>query len=401
MLRMSLLHVITILKRDLMKKLDTICTHPLADYAISESGVTSAVYPSTAYNYLDSEELLYPGFFSTYNQKRLGEIVARLEDGVWGLAFNSGMAAITTTILSLTKEGDHIIFFNELYGGTWKFATEELIQRGISYTFSDNNLDSLEACLQQNTRIVYLETPSNPLLSIIDLKEVSMWAKKNGIIAIIDNTFATPINQKPISLGIDIVIHSGTKYLGGHNDLPFGAVVIGNLEHKEFILSTAKLYGGSLAPFSCYQAERSIKTLALRVQRQNESAYKIAHYLEEHPCVKKVYYPGLESHTNHLIAKKQMSGYGGMVSFELDCNEEELKNFLGSLSIIQIALSLGGVESLVCIPAATSHSGLTIDQRKAMGISETLIRFSVGIENVEDLVADLKFALNTISKQKV
>lgn len=384
-----------------MKQMDTICTHPFSGNSTSEYGVTSAVFTSTAYNYLDSEELLYPGFFSTYNQKRLGEIIANLEGGIWGLAFNSGMAAITTTVLSLTKEGDHIIFFNELYGGTWKFATEELIQRGISYSFSDNSINGLEACLQHNTRIVYLETPSNPLLSIIDVEEVAIWAKKNGLITIIDNTFATPINQKPMSLGIDIVIHSGTKYLGGHNDLPFGAVVIGNLEHKEFILSTAKLYGGSLAPFSCYQAERSIKTLALRVQRQNENANKIAHYLEEHPCVSKVYYPGLPSHTNHIIAKKQMSGYGGMVSFELDCNEEELKNFLGSLSIIQIALSLGGVESLVCIPAATSHSGLSKSQRKAMGINETLIRLSVGIENADDLINDLQLALNTISKQRV
>ena len=383
-----------------MRNQETDCIHPIVDPKNSESGVTSAIYTSTAYNYQNSEGLLYPGFFSTYNQKRLGEIVAKLEGGKWGLAFNSGMAAISTTILSLTKEGDHIIFFNELYGGTWRFATEELIQRGISYSFADNDISSFDECLQKNTRIVYLETPSNPLLSILDLKEIANWARKNQLITIIDNTFATPINLKPISLGIDIVIHSGTKYLSGHNDLPFGVVVCGNLEHKEFILPTAKLYGGSLSPFSCYQAERSIKTLALRVQRQNENAMKIALYLEKHSCVKKVYYPGLPSHKNHEIAKKQMTGYGGMLSFELNCNEEELNNFLQCLSVIQVALSLGGVESLICSPAATSHSGLTASQRKEMGISESLLRLSVGIENAEDLLADLKSALHSINKQE-
>lgn len=382
-----------------MKKLETLCIHPINHG--SDNSVTASIHPSTAYNYMASEELMYPGFYSTYNQKRLAEIVTRLEGGVWGLAFNSGMAAIATTILSLTKAGDHIIFFSELYGGTWKLAKEELIQRGINYSFAQSNLGSFKECLQSNTRLVYLETPSNPLLSIIDLEEISAWAKANGLVTIIDSTFATPINQKPISLGIDIVIHSGTKYLSGHNDLPYGVVVTGNPEHKDFILATARLYGGSLSPFSCYQAERSIKTLALRVQRQNENAMRIAQYLETHPCVKKVFYPGLPSHRNHHIAVKQMSGFGGMLSFELNCDEEELLNFLGRLSIIQIALSLGGVESLVCIPAATSHSGLTKAQREEMGISDSLIRLSVGIENCDDLLEDLKLALNSITRQMV
>lgn len=384
-----------------MSKLETICIHPITKVEYPEGSVTPGVFPSTAYNYMSSDELMYPGFFSTFNQKRLGDIVAKLEGGCWGLAFNSGMAAISTSILSLTKAGDHIIFCSELYGGTWKFAKDELIQRGLSYSFAGSDLESFKKCLQKNTRLIYLESPSNPLLTIIDLEEISLWAKENGLITIIDNTFATPVNQKPISLGIDIVIHSGTKYLGGHSDLPFGIVVTGTMEHKEFILSTAKLYGGFLSPHSCYLAERSIKTLALRVQRQNENALKIAQYLEGHSSVKRVFYPGISSHKNHRIAARQMSGFGGMLSFELKCDHEGLMCFLGNLSLIQIALSLGGVESLVCIPAATSHSGLTKAQREEMGISESLIRLSVGIENSDDLIEDLDSALASIGKQNV
>jgi cystathionine beta-lyase len=227
----------------------------------------------------------------------------------------------------------------------------------------------------------------------LDLEEISSWARKNGVVTVIDNTFASPINQNPITLGIDIVIHSGTKYLGGHNDLPFGVVVIGNMDYKELILSTAKLYGGSLTPSSCYQAERSIKTLALRMERQNENASRVATYLQSHFKIKKVFYPGLSNHPNHYIAQKQMRGFGGMLSFELDTSEISLTDFLSRLTIIQPALSLGGVESLVSVPAATSHSGLTIQQREKMGISNNLIRFSAGIENADDLIHDLKSAL--------
>jgi cystathionine beta-lyase len=376
-----------------MKKQDTLCIHPVDNNGNDSKSVTSAIYPSTAYYYMEEDELTYPGFFSTYNQKRLGEIVAKLERGVWGLAFSSGMAAITTTILSLIKEGDHVIFFNELYGGTWKFANAELKQRGVSFSFSSGTIGSIKSCCKYNTRLIYLESPSNPLLSILDLEEISSWARKNGVVTVIDNTFASPINQNPITLGIDIVIHSGTKYLGGHNDLPFGVVVIGNMDYKELILSTAKLYGGSLTPSSCYQAERSIKTLALRMERQNENASRVATYLQSHFKIKKVFYPGLSNHPNHYIAQKQMRGFGGMLSFELDTSEISLTDFLSRLTIIQPALSLGGVESLVSVPAATSHSGLTIQQREKMGISNNLIRFSAGIENADDLIHDLKSAL--------
>jgi len=381
-----------------MRKQETICTHPSPGTQNHESAATSAIFPAVAYNYLNAEQLLYPGFFTTYNQKRLGEIVAELEGGELGLVFNSGMAAISTTILSLVKAGDHILFFNELYGGTWRFATEELPQRGIQCSFAENSLESFEAALQSNTRLVYLETPSNPLMSIIDLEEIAYWAKKHNLITLVDNTFATPINQRPIALGIDIVLHSGTKYLGGHNDLPFGVMVANTTEYKSTILSTAKLYGGFLSALSCYEAERSIKTLVLRVERQNENALKIAQYLESLASVKKVFYPGLPAHKDYLIAKKQMSGFGGMMSFELDCTPDELPVFLSELSIIKPALSLGGVESLICVPAATSHSGMTKAERNTMGISDSLIRLSVGIENCQDLIEDIAIALNSIGK---
>lgn len=376
-----------------MKKKETICVHPPQLNPEPSHGVTSAIFPSTAYDY--SQELIYPGFSSTYNQKRLGEIIAVLESAAWGIAFNSGMSAITTAILSLIKAGDHVIFFNELYGGAWKFANEELPQRGVSCSFANKSLSSFESCLQKNTRLVYLESPSNPLLSILDLEAIALWAKKNRIITIIDNTFATPINQLPVNLGIDISIHSGTKYLGGHNDLPFGAVVGTDSELEKKILRTSKLYGGSLTPYSCYLAERSIKTLSLRVERQNENAMKVGQFLESHSKVRKVYYPGLVSHEDHEVARRQMSGYGGMLSFEL-VSGSDVAGFLSRLSVIKPALSLGGVESLICAPSVTSHVTLSNKERELMGISDSLLRLSVGIENSGDLIQDLELALSRL-----
>ncbi|MFD2162732.1 trans-sulfuration enzyme family protein [Paradesertivirga mongoliensis] len=376
-----------------MEKLETLCVHPLADEDKLRGSVTSVIFPSAAYNYLDNEELQYPGFYSTYNQQRLGKILARLERGKWGLMFSSGMAAITTAILSFVQNDDHIIFSRDLYGGTLTFAQNELPKRSISYSYADNSVESFKSLLRENTRLIYIETPANPLLNIVPLKEVADFAKKHGIVTIVDNTFASPINQQPINQGIDITVHSGTKYLGGHNDLPFGALVSRTTSHKDLIYQTAKIYGGSLSPYQCYLVERSLKTLALRVQRQNENALKIAHYLKSHPAVSNVYYPGLPDHPNHHIAAEQMSGFGGILSFELDVNNESLFIFLKTLSVIQPALSLGGVESLICAPAATSHKGLTASQRLSLGIKDNLLRLSVGIEDADDLITDLKLAI--------
>ncbi|MEP7233443.1 MAG: PLP-dependent aspartate aminotransferase family protein [Ginsengibacter sp.] len=375
-----------------MKNPDTLCVHPISDDDKLKGSVAAAVFPSAAYNYLDGD-LQYPGFYSTYNQKRLGQVMASLEHGVWGMAFSSGMAAITTSILSFVQHNDHIIFSRDLYGGTWKFAEDELPKRGISFSYADNTLESFQSVLRDNTKVVYIETPSNPLLNIFPLREIASFAKEHGLITIVDNTFASPVNQLPLVHGIDISVHSGTKYLGGHNDLPFGALISNNLNHKEIIFSTAKIYGGSLSPYQCYLAERSLKTLSLRVSKQNENALKLAKYLEGNSLVKKVYYPGLLSHRDHQMATQQMLGFGGMLSFELDVSPEQLILFLKSLSIIQPALSLGGVESLICSPVTTSHRNLSSEQRHSLGIQDNLLRLSVGIEDAEDLITDLKSAM--------
>jgi len=380
-----------------MKNFETLCVHPLLDEKNPDGSVTSVIFPSAAYNYLDSDELRYPGFYSTYNQKRLGQIIANLERGDWGMVFSSGMAAISTAILSFLAHGDHIILSRDLYGGTWKFAEDELPKRNIQYSYAENTVESFEANLKENTKVIYIETPANPLLNIVPLKGVADFAKKHGIITIVDNTFASPINQQPLLHGIDIVVHSGTKYLGGHNDLPFGALASNNPAHKSLIYTTAKMYGGSLSADQCYMVERSLKTLSIRIDKQNKNALSIAEYLEKHPAVNKVYYPGLPAHPGHQIALQQMTGFGGILSFELDVSMENINVFLKTLSLIQPALSLGGVESLICAPATTSHKNLSRDERLNLGINDNLLRLSVGIEDVNDLIADIRLAvLNVI-----
>lgn len=373
-----------------MGKFETLCVHPLKEEEKLRGEVASAIFPSVAYNYLEKGELQYPGFYSTYNQERLGQIMAKLERGQWGMVFSSGMAAISTAIFSFAQQHDHVIFSKDLYGGTWKLAEYELPKRGISFSYAGNTIESFRSLLQENTKVIYIETPANPLLNIVPLKEVASFAKEHDIITIVDNTFASPINQQPLIHGIDIAVHSGTKYLGGHNDLPFGALISNYSDQKDPIFNTAKLYGGSLSAEQCYRVERSIKTLAIRVQRQNENASALAHYLSQHPAIQQVYYPGLSTHKDYQIASKQMNGFGGMLSFELTYNPEEIQTFLKGLTIIQPALSLGGVESLICAPALTSHKSLTRAQREKLGIKDTLLRMSAGIEKVGDLISDLE-----------
>lgn len=372
---------------------ETLCVHPLEDNNNNNRGVTAAIYPAVAYEYLDRESLQYPGFYSTYNQERLAKIICNLEHGKWGMVFSSGMAAITTAILSFVKQGDHIIFSEDLYGGTLKFAIEELPKRGVDRSFCEGTYQSFAKAIQDNTRLLYIETPSNPLLNIISIKEISALAKARGIITIIDNTFATPINQLPLEEDIDISVHSGTKYLGGHNDLPYGALVCNDTSYQDIIFDTAKMYGGSLTPYECYLAERSLKTLALRIQKQNENALEIARFLDQHPAVNKVYYPGLPTHAQHTVASQQMKGFGGMVSFELNTDLNGVKNFQNYLRLITPALSLGGVESLICSPVFTSHRYLTREERIAIGIEDNLLRLSAGIENARDLIADIEQAI--------
>ena len=308
------------------------------------------------------------------------------------MPFASGMAAISTTLLTFLKPGDHVIFQNEIYGGTFRFANEELKNIGVNFSFTTGvDISDFEKEIIDSTKVIFIETPSNPLLTIVDIEATSNLAKKNGIITMIDNTFASPINQTPLDFGIDISIHSATKYLGGHSDMLAG-VVVGSQEHIDHIFKKGMNLGGNISDFMCYLLERSIKTLGIRVEKHNQNAQAVAEFLANHPEVKKVYYPGLLSHPNHKIAKKQMNGYGGMLSFELK-EEYDVVEFQKDLELIKPSMSLAGVESTILMPVLSSHASLSEEEKEKVGISNTLLRLSVGIENVEDIINDLAQAL--------
>lgn len=308
------------------------------------------------------------------------------------MIFGSGMAAVSTTLLAFLQQGDHVVLQQTLYGGTYNFVVEEFEKFGIDYSFTESlAIADFEKVLQSNTKVLFIETPSNPLLTITDMQAVGDLAKKHGIVTMIDNTFASPINQTPIDFGIDVMIHSATKYMGGHSDILAGAVAASK-EHIHQIWNTAKNLGGSLSDFTVWMLERSMKTMSLRVTRQSENALKMAMYLESNPLIDTVYYPGLKSHSNHELAKKQMKLFGGMLSFELKEGMDAMK-FQNSLQLIKPSMSLAGVESTTLSPALTSHALIPADQRAAQGIKDGLIRFSVGIEETEDLIADIEQAL--------
>ena len=352
-------------------------------------GLVTPIYSSSAYDY--DSEVLYPRYYNTPNQKAAVEKLAALENGEDGLMFSSGMAAIMTAMFAMLRQGDHILFQNDLYGGTHHAALNELNRYGIEYSMVDvANLTTFEASIRKNTKVIYIETPSNPLLKITDIAGVAKIAKKHKLVTIIDNTFASPVNQNPIDLGIDIVTHSGTKYIGGHSDLACGVVIASKKLTAQIKLS-ALHFGGSLDANTCYMVERSLKTIVLRVKQQNANALAIAKFLEADPRVVKVNYPGLKSHPNYALAKKQMpGGFGGMLSFEVKGDPKKIMN---KLKYIKRAVSLGGVESTINMPVHTSHAKLSVEERKAAGISDKLMRLSVGIEDANDLIIDLSGAL--------
>ena len=372
----------------------TQCVHAGAEANNPAQGVNTPVYTSSAFGYLDTEENVYPRYYNTPNQRTVVEKLCALEQGEAGLLFGSGMAAISTTMLALLQAGDHVVLQRNLYGGTYHFVAAELGRLGITYTLVDTpDAASLEAARQPNTRVIYVETPSNPLLEITDLSVVAKVAQTHGLVSIIDNTFASPINQNPILMGIDVVIHSGTKYLGGHSDLCFGAVIT-SAALRQQIYERAINLGGSLNAATCALIERSLKTLHLRVQQQNQNAQVLAEFLQQHPAVRRVNYPGLPTHAGHDIAQQQMRGFGGMLSFEPRVADlSEAVALMRHLRMITPALSLGGVETLICSPAQTSHSKLSAEERQAAGVSDALLRVSVGIEHADDLINDLEQAL--------
>jgi cystathionine beta-lyase len=356
-------------------------------------GLNTPVFTSSSFEYLDANENLYPRYFNTPNQQAVIDKLCAIEQAEAGILFSSGMAAISTTMFALLGSGDHVLLQNDIYGGTHHFVTADFDRFGIDYAFIPNNCEGMEKALQDNTKLIYIETPSNPLLSITDIEAVVSLARKRQIISIIDNTFASPVNQNPIPMGVDIVVHSGTKYLGGHSDICCGAILTRQALAQK-IRSTATNFGGSLNAETCYLLERSIKTLGLRVERQTSNAAIIARHLNDHPLVLKVHYPGLGDHPGHDIAKRQMSGYGAMLSFEL-AQEIDPQRFLKKLLIIAPAVSLGGVETIICSPAQTSHAKLSREARAQMGIGDNLLRLSVGIEDIDDLLNDLRSALSS------
>ena len=358
-------------------------------------GAVSPIYMATSYPFLGDGVKRYPRYFNTPNQEAIAKKIASLENAEAALPFASGIAAISTALLAFLKKGDHVIFQNEIYGGAHNFVVKEFKDYGIAYDFTDGvEVDDFEAKIKENTKVIYIETPSNPLLTITDIKAVAELSKKYGLVSMIDNTFASPVNQTPLDLGIDISIHSATKYLGGHSDILAGAVA-GTQEHIDKIFQKGINFGGNLSDFMAYLLERSIKTLALRVEKHNANAQFIAEYLQEHPLVKKVYYPGLKSHPNHHIAKEQMHSFGGMLSFEL-VSDLDAVAFQKALKMIKPSMSLAGVESTILMPSVTSHALLTPEERAKIGISDTLLRFSVGIENQEDIIDDLNQAFEFV-----
>jgi cystathionine beta-lyase len=302
------------------------------------------------------------------------------------------MAAISTTIFSFLKSGDHIVLQRDIYGGTHHFATAEFDKFGIQYSLVSNKIVELESAIRANTRIIYIETPSNPLLLITDMAAVSRIAKSKNILTLIDNTFATPINQNPLDFGIDIILHSGTKYIGGHSDICCGAVLASQALIAK-IKESGSNFGGSLNAITCYLIERSLKTMGIRIAQQNVNALTIARYLQKNPLIRKVNYPGLENHAGFGIAARQMKAFGGMLSFELDDQNISPREFLKKLNLIKPALSLGGVETIICAPVTTSHEKMSNAQRAELGITDNLLRLSVGIEDVDDIIADIDQAL--------
>ena len=305
------------------------------------------------------------------------------------------MAAISHMFLAFLKKGDHLVVQNTLYGGTVNFIKEEFPKYGIEYTFTDGyKVEDFENAIQENTTLIHIETPSNPLLTVTDIKAVTDLAKDKGIYTSIDNTFASPVNQNPLDLGVDMVMHSATKYFGGHSDICAGAVASSN-EIIERIWNVSKNLGGSLSDMTVWMLERSMKTMGLRVKKQTKNAIKMAKWLNKHPKVSKVYYPGLKSHPEHKLAESQMRGYGAMLSFELTDDLDAYK-FQKALNLIKSSMSLAGIESTVISPHLTSHALLSPEERKKVGISDQLIRFSVGIEEVKDLKRDIDQAINAI-----
>jgi len=345
------------------------------------------------------EEAKADTFYTRYGNPTLTiaeQTVAELEGAAAAAVFGSGMAAITTTLLAHLQQGDHAVFQREVYGGVHRFAYELLPRYGVEVSwFEATDTLGLERALRDDTKVVYMESPTNPTLKLVDIERVAAIAKERGIVSLIDSTFATPLNTQPHTLGIDGVLHSATKYLGGHSDLLCG-VVAGSAELVDRVKSYMRVLGGILDPHACYLLIRGMKSLGLRVQRHNDNAVAVGQFLEGHEKVRAVHYPMLESHPQHALALRQMKGGGGVLSFEVDGGLDEAKRVSNALSLVRVAPSLGGVESLTSIPCLTSHAMLPREEREKAGIADGLIRLAVGVEDARDVIADLDQALGVL-----
>ena len=365
--------------------------------------VSTPIYQTSTFEATDNEEMLkvtgsdqYYSRYGNLTNAAAETAIAELEGAERALLFASGMNAITTTALALLKSGDHIVSQRDIYGGTTKFFSSWLPKLGIETTFVDiGDYEQQAKAIRPATKLIYIESPTNPTGRIVDLKKVAALGKRTGILTMVDSTFATPINQRPIEFGIDLVMHSGTKYFGGHADLLCG-IIAGSRTQIDQIRATRTTLGGVMDPHAAWLLLRGIKTLAVRVQRQNENALRIAEFLAQHPKVRRVHYPLVEGHPDRALAMEQMSGGGGVVSFEVEGTGDDARRLSEALNLFTLAPSLGGVESLVSIPVLSSHLMISPEHRQKMGVTEEMIRLSVGIENADDLIADLEQALKAV-----
>jgi cystathionine gamma-synthase len=366
--------------------------------------LTPPIYQTSTFEGVDMQEQVRAiptdSFYTRYGNPTLTaaeSAIAELEGTNAALVFASGMAAITTSIMALVKAGDHIVAQRDIYGGTIRFLAQWLPKLGVETTFVDtNDIEQHERAIRPNTKILYIESPTNPTVRVVDLEKIAALAQKRGLVSMIDSTFATPINCRPAEWGIDLVLHSGTKYFGGHSDIICG-IAAGRRDLIEPIHRSRTILGGCMDPHAAFLLLRGIRTLAIRVERQNESALKIAEFLSRHPKVKRAYYPMLKEHPDYATAKRQMTGAGGMVSFEVEGSGADACRVAEALSLFSLAPSLGGVDSLVTIPVMTSHYQIDPQMLKKMGVTEQMVRLSVGIEHVEDLIADLEKGLAVLS----
>jgi cystathionine beta-lyase/cystathionine gamma-synthase len=387
---------------------ETEAVHGGASLHKKNGPLSTPIYQTSTFEVTDNKEQVRATetdrFYTRYGNPThtvVENAIAQLEGTDAALLFSSGMAAITTSMLALVKAGDHIVAQRDIYGGVTKFLSQWLPRLGVETTFVDtNDIEQHERAIRPNTKIVHIESPTNPTVRVVDLEKIAALARKHRLISTIDSTFATPINCRPAEWGIDLVLHSGTKYFGGHSDLICG-IATGRRDLIDQIHHVRTTLGCSMDPHAAFLLLRGIKTLAVRVERQNESALKVAEFLSRHPKVTRVHYPMLKDHPEYALAKKQMAGAGGVVSFEVDGSGEDACRVAEALNLFTLAPSLGGVDSLVSIPVLTSHAMIDPELRRQMGVTEQMIRLSVGVENVDDLIADLEKGLTVLSRERV